>query len=210
MQDTVSIVVVPALLTCSQVLFCLFSAYCILVMCLCFRCALQLWTRSFGLAGQSVLIPLLDLANHAPNCKHYSSIESCGGSPSHALLSRLKDMAADDRAHIIQLMVVNEQQQSKSQQPAAADSTAACPDEATPGADASSSSCQSATPQTPISAPAMSPAPAGSLCMVWRAGEALQAGQPVCNGYKSVLLQDVALLHYGFLQVRYKPYHIIA
>lgn len=166
---------------------------------LCLCCAPQLLTRSFGLVDQSVLIPLLDLANHAHGCKHYKNIEPCGGSPSQALLSWLEEMTADDRAHLTQLMVINEQQQSKSQQPVASgDGEGACPGGGTPGTDGSSS-CESAAPRT--STPAMSPAPVGSLCLVWRAGEALQAGQPVCYGYKAVLLQDVALLHYGFLQV---------
>lgn len=37
-------------------------------------------------------------------------------------------------------------------------------------------------------------------CIVWRAETPLKAGQEVCNSYKT-LLQDRALLQYGFLQV---------
>lgn len=47
-----------------------------------------------------------------------------------------------------------------------------------------------------------SAAAVGSRCVVWRAGEDLRAGQEVCNGYHAAMLQDTALLQYGFLQVR--------
>ena len=40
-----------------------------------------------------------------------------------------------------------------------------------------------------------------SKCAVWRAGEDVPAGQEVCYTYKPVMLQDMALLWYGFLQV---------
>lgn len=46
-----------------------------------------------------------------------------------------------------------------------------------------------------------STAAVGSQCVVWRAGEALTAGQEVCYGYHAAMLQDMALLQYGFLQV---------
>jgi len=41
-------------------------------------------------------------------------------------------------------------------------------------------------------------------CFVWRAETPLRAGQEVCNSYKT-LLQDRALLQYGFLQVSLNP-----
>lgn len=40
-----------------------------------------------------------------------------------------------------------------------------------------------------------------SRCVVWRAGEPVSAGQEVCYMYKPVMLQDMSLLLYGFLQV---------
>ena len=54
----------------------------------------------------------------------------------------------------------------------------------------------------PMSARAAKPQAAGeSKCVVWRAGEDVPAGQEVCYTYKPVMLQDMALLWYGFLQV---------
>ena len=44
----------------------------------------------------------------------------------------------------------------------------------------------------------------GSHCVVWRVGEDLRAGQEVCNGYHPAMLQDTALLQYGFLQVSHE------
>lgn len=37
-------------------------------------------------------------------------------------------------------------------------------------------------------------------CMVWRAEEAVRAGEEVCNSYHPYMLQDRALLQYGMLQ----------
>jgi hypothetical protein len=45
-------------------------------------------------------------------------------------------------------------------------------------------------------------APGANYCIVWRAGEAVGIGEEVCYTYSPVMLQDLALLRYGFLQVR--------
>jgi hypothetical protein len=40
------------------------------------------------------------------------------------------------------------------------------------------------------------------LCVIWRAEADVSGGEEVCNGYATYMLQDRALLQYGFLQVR--------
>lgn len=54
-----------------------------------------------------------------------------------------------------------------------------------------------------VSSPQGNPCRAGSkdLCVVWRAKAAVSAGEEVCNGYHEYMLQDRALIQYGFLQV---------
>eukprot|EP00775_Hariotina_reticulata_P010707 gene10707-10864_t len=61
---------------------------------------------------------------------------------------------------------------------------------------------QNGCPHT-INAPTGSPCPPGSPakdCVVWQAGADIPAGSEVCYSYSGYMLQDQAVLQYGFLQ----------
>ena len=55
-----------------------------------------------------------------------------------------------------------------------------------------------------MDAPTGGPCPPGSAakdCVVWQAGADIPAGSEVCYSYSGHMLQDQAVLQYGFLQV---------
>jgi hypothetical protein len=134
---------------------------------------MQLTTRTFSYGGTEVLIPIIDMANHDNACQHTHRVEPCD--PAAGLKQRRRGSASPDIP------------------PSFAKGVNGSVNGSMPVAKKCgmfSWGCKQG-----VSRPGLS-----GVCITWRAETPLVKGWEVCNNY-GLLLQDHALLQYGFLQV---------
>lgn len=155
--------------------------------CYCY-CIIQISTRRFGKSGGSWLIPVAEFANHQSNCRHFLHMENCTVTP--ALKQWTATLPARTQNTPLAATAIAEATPASGATPAPAPACDRCGLAAAAtqsgGTEGGSDSGDSSS---------------SGQCIVWRAGEAVSAGQQLCYSYKQMMLQDYALLQYGFLQV---------
>lgn len=139
---------------------------------------MQLTTRTFSYGDTEVLIPIIDMANHDNACQHTHRVEPCD--PAAGLKQRQKGSA------------------SPAIPPSFAKGVNGSVNGSLPAAKKCSKfswGCKEGASKNGLS----------GVCITWRAEMPLVKGWEVCNNY-GLLLQDHALLQYGFLQVSSQAY----